>query len=577
MNYFKSKINPKEVKKIFHIFLLCLAISFTLAGKSYSQVELVDVSDNVYSFLERMYNKGIIPEYNSAVIPVSKAVVVKLLTEISNHPAKLSTTDKNILKKYLIEYNAANKDENELGFFNKPKFSDLFNDQKQKYLYIYKDSTLNFYLDGISGLTQRISRGDSMGSHNSTIGELGFRFKAIFNGILVTYLRASNNAQVSGNDFDFDFVRRTNPKVDATGTVSYGGRTYYNNFEGYLRYQAKTNWVAVSLGRYQVVEGVGFIDNLFLSKNSIPFDFAKLDLNSSVFKYTFLYGSIRGDSLGKKLDSKNIASHRLDINFSKGFKFGIYESVIIPNSPFSFTFLNPVSFLASAEFNKASQGYNEDINNTMLGFDALIKPTNNLSFQGSLLIDDLEFSTLFKPESKEINKFAYQLGGYWSDAFTIPNLEMKLEYTKIDPFVYSHTTNKSTYANWGYSIGHALPPNSDEIALQLNYAASARLRFGLDLKFQRSGDGNILDSTGKIIATWGGDLNRSNAVGNALFTPVFLEGNRKNRTIVNFHMELEPIKQYYLYFDYTNKVFDNIFENRILKDNYFTAGVKIDY
>ena len=74
-----------------------------------------------------------------------------------------------------------------------------------------------------------------MGSHKSLMGELGFRFKANFNGILAAYLRASNNSQVSGTYEDFDFVRRTNPKIDATGTVSYGGKKYYNNYEGYLR------------------------------------------------------------------------------------------------------------------------------------------------------------------------------------------------------------------------------------------------------------------------------------------------------------------------------------------------------
>lgn len=524
-----------------------------------------------------MYNKGIIEDYNSNVIPISKEAVIKLLMEINNHQSKLSSTDKNILRKYYTEYNVENKDENEISFLSAPKFSELFNNDKQKYLYTYKDSTFKFYLDGIGSFTQRISRGDSMGSHKSLIGELGFRFKANFNGILGLYLRTTNNSQISGNEEDFEFVRRTNPKIDATGTVSYGGKTYYNNYEGYLRYQAKSNWIAVSLGRYPVVEGAGFIDNLFLSRNGIPFDMVKLDLNSKIFRYTFLYGSIRGDSLGKKLDSKNIASHRLDISFSNRVKFGFFESVIIPNSPFSFTFLNPVSFLTSAEFNKPSQGYNEDINNTLLGTDILIKPVNNLSLQGSLLIDDLEFSTLFKPKAKEINKFAYQLGAFWSDAFTVPNLEFKLEYTKIDPFVYSHSTNKSTYANWGYSLGHALPPNSDEIALQLNYPISSRVRVGVDFKFQRSGDGDILDSTGKIIATYGGDLNRNDGTGQTYITPVFLQGNRKNRTIFNIHAELEPIKQYYITMDYMNKIFDNIFENRKMTDNYFTFGLRVDY
>lgn len=564
------------MKNLFKISFLALLIFFTVKNISYSQIELIDVNDNVYSFLERMYNKGII-DYNSASIPLSKDAVSKLLIEVNNQQGKLTSTDKNILKKYFIEFNIENKDSNELGFFNKPRFNDLFNDDKQKYLYIYKDSTFKFYLDGIGSFTERISSGDSMGSHKSLMGELGFRFKANFNGILAAYLRASNNAQVSGSEADFDFVRRTNPKIDATGTVSYGGRTYYNNYEGYLRYQAKTNWISVSIGRYPMVQGLGFIDNLFMSRNSIPYDFVKLDLNSKIFKYTFSYGSIRGDSLGKKMESKNVSSHRLDISFSKGFKLGLFESVIISNSPFSFTFLNPVSFLASAEFNKPSQGYNEDINNTMLGIDALVKPVNNLSFQGSFLVDDLEFSTLFKPEAKEINKFAYQLGGFWSDAFTIPNLELKLEYTKIDPFVYSHTTNKSTYANWGYSLGHALPPNSDEIAVQLKYPVSSRVRFSVDFKFQRSGDGNILDSLGRIVGTYGGDLNRSNGVGNATRTPVFLEGNRKNRTIFNLHAEVEPIKQYFLTADFTNKIFDNIFESRKMTDNYFTFGLRVDY
>ncbi len=563
------------MKNFLKVFFLALLV-FCSVNNSYSQVELIDVNDNVYSYLDRMYNKGII-DYNSASLPLSKDAVSKLLIEINNHQAKLSATDKNILKKYYIEYNIEDKDANELGFFNKPKFSELFNNDKQKYLYIYKDSTFKFYLDGIGSFTQRISSGDSMGSHKSLMGELGFRIKANFNGILAAYLRASNNAQVSGNVEDFDYVRRTNPHINATGTVSYGGKTYYNNYEGYLRYQAKTNWVAASIGRYPIVQGFGFIDNLFLSRNGIPFDFVKLDLSSKVFKYTFSYGSIRGDSLGRKLESKNIATHRLDIAFSKGFKLGLFESVIIPNSPFSFTFLNPISFLASAEFNKPSQGYNEDINNTMLGIDALIKPVNNLSFQGSLLIDDLEFSTLFKPDSKKINKFAYQLGGFWSDAFTVPNLEFKLEYTKLDPFVYSHHTNKSTYANWGYSLGHALPPNSDEIALQFNYAISSRARVSVDFKFQRSGDGVIRDSTGKIIATYGGDVNQSDGTGQPYMTPVFLQGDRKNRTIINLHAEVEPIKQYYLTFDYMKKMFDNIFENRKMTDNYFTFGIRIDY
>jgi hypothetical protein len=237
--------------------------------------------------------------------------------------------------------------------------------------------------------------------------------------------------------------------------------------------------------------------------------------------------------------------------------------------------LNPISFLTSAEFNKASQGDNPDINNTMLGFDFLYLPAKNLSLQGSFLIDDLKFSTLFNSDSIVRNKFGYQAGFLWSDAFTIPNLDFKLEYTRLNPFVYSHSTNKSTYTNWDYSLGHVLPPNSDEIAAQLNFPVSSRLKLRLDYRFQRSADGFIRDANGNIIINYGGTINNSTAEQQS--SPKFLKGNRKNRNILEFNLEFEPIKQYFINLNYVNKIFDNIFENRKLTDNYFTFGVKVDY
>ncbi len=74
------KISNKFFLKISFFAIL---LFFSAKSVSFSQVELIDVSDNVYSFLERMYNKGII-EYNSASIPLSKGAVSKLLVEVNN-------------------------------------------------------------------------------------------------------------------------------------------------------------------------------------------------------------------------------------------------------------------------------------------------------------------------------------------------------------------------------------------------------------------------------------------------------------------------------------------------------------
>ncbi|MBS1495165.1 MAG: hypothetical protein JST55_16785 [Bacteroidetes bacterium] len=562
----------KNIAKISFAVLLFLVI---LKGNSYAQVDLVEMHDYIYTYLERMYNNGIIQSYNSSISPISRGSIIKYLSEIRENQNKISATDKSFLKKYLVEYNVDNNDNNEISFLSKPSLANVFNNEKQKYLYIYKDSTFNFYLDGLGNFTERIFRGDSLGNHKSLTGELGIRFRANYNDIVAAYLQVSNGDQLSGTPEDFEAVKKTNPKINATGSISDFTRTFFDRYEGYLRYQAKTNWVAVSVGRYGLSQGAGFIDNLFMSKNSIPFDFVKLDLNSKIFRYSYLYGSLRGDSLGKNLDSKSIASHRLDINVSNSCRIGFFESIIISNSPFSFTFLNPISFLTSAEFNKASQGTNKDINNSLLGFDVFVKPANKLSLQGSLLVDDLKFSTLFTSESSKINKFGIQGGAFWTDAFTVPNLNLKLEYTRLSAFVYSHSSNKSTYTNWDYSLGHALPPNSDEIAAQLEYPISSRLKMKVDYKFQRSADGFVKDANGNIIENYGGEI--SNSTAQYQSTSTFLKGDRKNRNIVEINLEFEPIKQYYININYVNKIFDNIFESRSLKDNYFTVTAKVEY
>ena len=103
----------------------------------------------------------------------------------------------------------------------------------------------------------------------------------------------------------------------------------------------------------------------------------------------------------------------------------------------------------------------------------------------------------------------------YSEPFGINDLTATLEYTLLDPFVYSHRSNSSNYTNWGISLGTALPPNSDEIALELNYYLTNRVTINFLYKHQRSGEG-FLDANGNltfddevpIIRNYGGDVNR---------------------------------------------------------------------
>lgn len=559
------------MKKLLTIVIIFL---FSFLNKSYSQVELVQPDNSVYDYLQRMLTMKVITDYNPGNIPVSRETVASYLKIIESRQDRISRTDRKLLDDFKTEFeydmNVSIKKSSSL--FKEIK--NIFSDEKQKYLYSYNDSNAALFLDALGSVSQRGSDGDSIGKNSILLGELGFRLRGTLFNSVGYYLRATNGQKLSGDTDDVNFARYTDPKLYAQYKFQYERRNF-DTFDGYLRYRANQNWLALTVGRNPVYQGFGFTDRLFLSNNSVPFDFLKLDLAYKSVSYSFLYGSLRGDSLGKPLDSKNISTHRIDIRFSDAFRMGFFESVSIANSPFSFTFLNPVSFLTSAELNKASQPGDNNVNNSIMGIDMMVIPVNKIAVQGSFLVDDLEFSTLFKNNAKITNKFAYQIGLMWANAFTIPNLDLKTEYTHLDPFVYTHVSNKTNYTNWGLPLGHHLEPNSDEIALKLDYNITNRIKLSVLYQHQRSANGIVKDSLGRVIVNYGGNIN--NASGYSYSDPAFLRGNRIDRDIITANLSWQFIRQFFIEMKFVQRLINNIYQNKKFSDKYYFATLRIDY
>ncbi|MBL0108551.1 MAG: hypothetical protein IPP52_15045 [Ignavibacteria bacterium] len=122
------------------------------------------------------------------------------------------------------------------------------------------------------------------------------------------------------------------------GNANFLNGRNFNSFEGYLRYQTNNNWLSLMFARTQLIQGKGYIDKLFLSDNTYPFDFGKLNLSYKKINYSFTYGSIKGDSVTRPLSAKNIATHYLNVNFSNVFRAGFWEGGSLRNQPFSLLF-----------------------------------------------------------------------------------------------------------------------------------------------------------------------------------------------------------------------------------------------
>jgi hypothetical protein len=563
------------------LFKILVILSILFPAVLEAQTELVPVDHKVYPFFESLSMRGII-DYNNASIPISRGAVASYLKEIDLSKDKLTPTERKILSDLLVEFSydvdkSTDKSFSLLSNLDADGLLNIVNDDKQKYLVSYADTSFSLFLDGIGSLSYRDFNAESFPKAHLTLGEIGPRLRGTLYNTVGFYIEVFNGKSLTGDQYARMVAAGYDPVL--ASSIKFVSERFIDTFDGYLRLENENHSVSLTIGRDNFEMGNGYIDKLFVSDNIPPFDFARLDINYKFFRYAFFYGNINGDSLGTPLASKNIVGHRLDIEFSKYFRVGMYESVIIPNAPISFTYFNPVSYLTSADFSAQLQ----DNNNALMGFDCEVRPVKNVGMQFSLLIDDLDWSTLGKKTpAGDDNKFGYQAGLMYVEPFGINDLTATIEYTLLDPFVYSHRTNMADYTDWGISIGHSLAPNSDEIALALDYYLTNRVKLNLLYKHQRSGEG-FLDANGNptfddraiITRNFGGDVNRGDL--DTKFVNTFLMGFRVNHDIVTLSTRIEPIRQYFLDISYSFQSVDKIYMSKTYFDQFLYATISTDF
>ncbi len=98
----------------------------------------------------------------------------------------------------------------------------------------------------------------------------------------------------------------------------------------------------------------------------------------------------------------------------------------------------------------------------------------NTHLYGSIIIDEITLNGLFDSYSQR-NQVGFTLGGSVTD-LPIDNLTLKLEYSKIYPYVYRHYISTTNYTSSSYLMGHWMGDNAD----QLYASASYRFMRGLE-------------------------------------------------------------------------------------------------
>ncbi|MGZ3851241.1 MAG: hypothetical protein ACXVBJ_11535 [Flavisolibacter sp.] len=263
-----------------------------------------------------------------------------------------------------------------------------------------------------------------------------------------------------------DFVRLRTAVPGAGFYKSFKGTGYdYFDARGYITLNA-IKYIDIQFGYDNNFIGNGF-RSLFLSDFSTPYLFLKLNTRIWKFNYQNLFmelqtmGQIPGDKL---IPKKYAAMHHLDLGITKWMNVGFFEGIIFGRQDhFEFGYLNPIIFYRSIEQQMGSP------DNAVAGIDAKANVAHKFQFYGQLMLDEFNLKELRDHPDWWGNKFGYQLGAKYVDAFNIKNLDLQIETNRIRPFTYSHGDSVANYTHYNQPLAHPLGANLHEVIGMLRY------------------------------------------------------------------------------------------------------------
>ncbi|GAA0751226.1 gliding motility protein RemB [Psychroflexus lacisalsi] len=273
------------------------------------------------------------------------------------------------------------------------------------------------------------------------------------------------------NDLAEDLGRRNSGQVNIPGRGI--GEPYRDGFdypvvEGYLSYNA-TDFLDVQFGRGNNFIGDGY-RSLFMSDNASPNAYVKVNTSFWKFKYTNTWSSLRNPNTltdGGAFLTKYMATHYLSYNVNKRLNIGLFESVLFENEPnrgFDWNFVNPILFYNMVEYSTGSRS-----GKSLIGLSYKYKWTDQINSYGQLLIDEFSVNDVTAGNKSWKNKFGFQMGLKYADAFKVDNLFLQLEYNQVRPYTYSHNTLNLHYTNDNQSMAHLWGANFRELLFITRY------------------------------------------------------------------------------------------------------------
>ncbi len=343
--------------------------------------------------------------------------------------------------------------------------------------------------------------------------------------------------------------------------------------EGYMSY-TPNKFMQFQFGHGRNFIGDGY-RSFLLSDVAAPSLYLKATAEFWKLKYTNLWiwgRDLRASTLIDNTEhaKKYIAIHYLSMNVSERLTLGLFETAITAGeNGIDADFFNPLIFYRSVEFNRG-----EDAGNAMVGLTAKFKYSDQVSLYSQLVIDEFSVGNLTNLGDWR-NKFGFQLGAKYFDAFKVKDLFLQGEINYARPYTFAHRTPLLNFANNNQPLGHLWGANFWE------FVGIARYKKG-----RWSGSGKLVlgkkgfDFTDEAVS-YGGNIfqsydDRLGDTGNSL-----AQGNEATLFNIDFQGNylLNPTTNLSLFAGLSYRNFDiNMNTNGFSSGNniWFRAGIRAD-
>ena len=250
----------------------------------------------------------------------------------------------------------------------------------------------------------------------------------------------------------------------------------FNQATAYIGFQA-TRHIGLQLGHGKHFIGNGY-RSVFLSDFSNYAFYLKLNARVWKFHYQCLFqelsaaGSNNFGGGNQRIPKKYVAAHYLNYRITPKLAIGLFEATVLNRSEqFELQYLNPIILYRTIE------GMIGNPDNVLLGLDARWNFLDHFQLYSQFLLDEFLFSSLVRPEEKGWwgNKFSWQAGAKYINAFGVDHLDLQLEYNTVRPYTYSHNDPYNSYTHYNQPLAHPLLSNFKEVICVARFQPIPRL------------------------------------------------------------------------------------------------------